>query len=1640
MRGIPSMRDRWVLPVIAGVVAAIAAARAPAMPIRLPGMQPIAMARDSSDGNALRLRRAAAEQRLGNLRVVVVLLEPIDFTRPPAFDGSDRAAFLLGHAYLELGNRARFERLARQVAGWNQPGPWTNWLARQLKLVEAEADAGAAPARLAESGVSASPALGHWVGSNAAPGDTAQPQPELEAMSTLDTLTALGRDLAGAALIRRATRALERGEDARALLEQVPAGSRYAARARHMLGMLQLERGDVEAGRATLGALAASDSSYTGQREVLTALAGRAMDTSDWVSARELYERIDRNWHQESDTLHYRLDYMDYEPVWRGWESGPGPSSAIVLDAAPAKQWTERLARAATNLTAPPSLPTPSLDAPRFAPAPRWQVPPPPPEVWSALTTSARRVDEARDELARADAVVAEVRRLIAERTRYLERGFVQAHDSATRLEAMMANLDSLRRHIDALDRRLKAVRDESTRHILARADTILAHTQDQLRWMSAMRHFHIDGPTPKRPLDVPDGYPSPDSVLAAEENLAHSVAASVESLAAQAPALIGRSYERAWRPGMIDRAAAQSGAGAQTLAWARRVAVSIDSCMTAAARPDSLRRLMAHAAVLAHIEDSLTAVHQALRQRVVQTALERAIAKLTVEREGIDYGLAASAYGMSVKFDRSDSAVTTDPNDTTVTITEDPEAVRWRATAIQALDAFLKAHPQSFARGEMRFRLADLVLVDARQTFREKMARFVREQSKPGAATAVVPTMDASRALDIYRRILREDRDFAHLDAVLFDAGMILADAADPEAITMFQQLVASYPTSRYCQEAYVRMGDVGFTDHRYAECIPYYEHAAQGADTTLRAIALYKLGWSRFSLDRFVEAADAFRQILDLYVAGGRVDRRVNLEDEAEAYLVHTLARAGGASAFAQYFDKIGPRPYETRLLRALGQHFRRYSLYAQAAEADKLLLLRHPLEPDALVSVQRMIETYQRWDRPGEEQTARLQFAPQFAPGGTWYQAQTSDSARTAGAEFARASWTSVARRHHLDARKTGSRADYQEALKLYETVLSKWPDDAQAPSLELQAGEVSAQLGDYSRSLRHYDAAAKRGVDSVATLALWQRVAVTDAWYQTTLSPTARAAAPAGDSLAHAVITAADELLQRFPNHPRATDLMWRQGNLAFGHGWYDRAAEDFGRLADRRPDDRRAPVAASLRADALFRLNRFGDAGDAYQKALETARRAGVDSLAKRAAQAIPVSYFRAAEAAVAADSTAYAKHAALFEKVASGYPGYEHADLARYRAGLAWLKAGQPSEATRLMRALVSDFPRSEFVRDAQLEIGKIAESQGQNEQAARAYSDFAVRFPADAQAGNATLKAADLFARAGQVARADTLRIDYMHKHPEDIPTAMQLLEEMSRRELATVNADRPISTLLPAPPPPVKRVKGRRTPAPVRRAPSGPPSRLSDYMARAEAFPKLASRVLIAQVRFLQGEEASTPYRAAILRQPLDKSIPVKQKLLDAALARYRQSVDLGDSEWAHASTYRIGQSLVAFGDALEQSDRPADLKGEDLVAYNEILANQARVFYGRGEDVWADLLRQKQKEAPNEPWIKQAQTSLWQRLGGRFRFRTEAEVPLVNGTPPSSESSDSIDPPPSKPTTARMRRNAREADVQALQEKAP
>ena len=117
---------------------------------------------------------------------------------------------------------------------------------------------------------------------------------------------------------------------------------------------------------------------------------------------------------------------------------------------------------------------------------------------------------------------------------------------------------------------------------------------------------------------------------------------------------------------------------------------------------------------------------------------------------------------------------------------------------------------------------------------------------------------------------------------------------------------------------------------------------------------------------------------------------------------------------------------------------------------------------------------------------------------------------------------------------------------------------------------------------------------------------------------------------------------------------------------------------------------------------------------------------------------------------------------------------------------------------------------------------------------------------------------------------------------------------------------------------------------------------------------------------------------------------------------LVRYRRTVDVGVPEWAHAATFRIGEALAAFAGALEKSERPADLSGDDLKAYENVLMEQAVTFRDRGETVWTDLLQRSQGSVA-DAWTTRARDALWARLGDRFLFEPEPDFPVVEAAGP-------------------------------------
>ncbi len=1518
-----------------------------------------------TDAVTLALGRAIARERAHDLRGVQAAMRGLDWQALPASDNAQRAALLAAHSALELGDEQAFRSIAAAVASariGRGASVWTRWIDAEARL---------------RAGMPATSAAGVLAGS-------AQDDPAaLAAIVTTDTLRPAGRERAGAAALRLATRATSSADDVARWLRQIPAGTQAALRAGLWQAQRAAERGDHAAAQVTFEQTAARSPSGALRRAALAGAASQALEMGHWEDAEALYARGDSLHAADANRIEALRAHAYADTLWDAWRERAAIRNAWTLAEDPVRVQGDSLVAIVVSAAAPRAIRRDD----RFGRDDGALVPPPDAAAWQRVTQAESLADAAFAAAGATRSAMQREQARLADLQIYLSRGLAGLGARRATLERQRAVLDSLEASLATIDAHLRGVRDAATQQLLARTEQMLAQARAQAAWAAAMRRIELGGTAGAKLRWAPQGMPRPDAVLAQEQALDSLCERLNRTLAREAPELLARSYADRWRPGLLGRTVAQDSTAAELLAWSDRLRRGIEAERLAAGTSDEWRVLQAQLVRADRLADSLVAAAAHTREAVVRDAVDQARATLESERERIDYGMAASAYARSVRLAARDTAfaparvatartASTEQDDAL----DDQGAAALRAVAMPRMRAFLAHYPDSPVRGEMRFRLADLEMLAARQQFRDQMAAYLRHE-KPGAP---VPVLAQDRALALYRQILTNDPAFPHRDAVLFDAGMILADAGDPAFEHDFRTLVSEHPGSPYCAEAWVRMGDARFQAKRYVEAAQAYAHAtaSPGGDPTLAAIADYKRGWSHFNEDRFLSAADAFRSVLDRYETTAERPQ-VDLRTESGDYLVIALAGAGGAPAFVAYFDTLGERPYAAPMLLSLAQHLRTHGALLQATQADEAYLARYPQTPQALLSAQRELATWERADRAADAQGARVTLAPRFAAGSAWARSQTNDSLRAAGDAFAHDATRQASALAHERARTSGDPQAWAQALQLDLALLAQWAKDPEAARFALAAGEASARLGRTDEAMAHYADAARGGADSIAVVALWQRVALVDAAYEHARHANA-AAARGPDSLAQAVLHEGDAFVQRFPTHVHSPEILWREGQLALAHGWQDRASADLARFVARDSNDARAPLAASQRAQVFVAQADFALAEVAFGAAARLAVRAHRDTLARQALAAMPVCAYRAAEAAAATDTSAHRAMAKAFEQMAQRYPADSLAARAQYRASLAWLRAGDRGEALRALAVVTDHYARSGYARDAQVQVAQTLEAAGRSSASADAYLRFAAGFPKDDGAGAAELKAAELFAGAGAPARADSLRVAYMRMHPDDVPGVMAILAALAKRELDAVDAQHPLSALLPA-------ARTRQT---------GAPSHLAAYLLLGTKHPDLVSHSLVAQLRFTQGEDVRRSFDAVALKQPLPKSIAVKKALLDTLLARYRRGVDSGDPLWAHASALRMGQSLLAFADALQHAERPADLTGADRAAYDDVLRSRAQVFSDRGVGVLTQLLRQvRSAHAADDAWTAQAQSLLWERLADRFQFHPEVDMPLVD-----------------------------------------
>ena len=859
--------------------------------------------------------------------------------------------------------------------------------------------------------------------------------------------------------------------------------------------------------------------------------------------------------------------------------------------------------------------------------------------------------------------------------------------------------------------------------------------------------------------------------------------------------------------------------------------------------------------------------------------------------------------------------------------------------------------------------------------------------ETRAASAEAALPTQTGSElelpggeevawsgpleAIELYDQLLATYPHYESNDQVLYQKARAYDELGrNDEAITVIERLISEYPHSRYIDEVQFRRAEYFFVRRNYFEAEHGYAAiTTKGAGSDYYELALYKLGWSLYKQEMHEEALNEYITLLDYKVSTGYDFDQASDEGSgrrvADTYRVISLSFSslGGPEAVETYFVANGPRSYEDRIYRHLGEFYFEKLRYADAAGAYEAFVALRPLHRSAPHFGMRVVEIYDAGGFPILVLESKKQFAQSYGlKAEYWLHFDVSEAPEVLS--FVKQNLENLANHYHalyqeptLEEQRS---ENFGEALHWYRAYLESFPADPQAPAVNYQLADLLLEHEDFGEAAREYersayDYPAHEKADAAGYAAIFahrehQKVAEEQE----------------KEIVRRDAVTSTLRFVEVFPEHEHAAVVMGAAVDDLYQMKELERAIATGLRLLEAYPESelviRRAAWAAV--AHAYFDLERYAQAEQAYAEvlamtALEHESRQGfTDNFAASI-------YKQGEEASLASEHRAAADH---FLRIKALAPSSEIRPAAEYDAGAALVRLEAWAEAAEVLDAFRADHPGHELNREATKQIASVRRSEGKLSQAAEEYERVAAESDDAELRREAMLLAGDLYEQSESPDRALVVYLAYVDAFPKPLETVVE-----TRHRIAEIHRA-------------AKDEKAHRREL----------RRIVAIDAKAGEQRTDRIRFLAAQSALLLTEDLYERFAQIELTQPFERSLKKKQRRMDKALKGFGKLVDYEVGEVTAAATFYMAEIYSNFSQALLSSERPGDLEPAELLDYEMVLEEEAFPFEEKAIEVHEKNLELMGAGIYNR-WIDQSLVKLATLMPGRYA-KFEASSGLI------------------------------------------
>ncbi|HWV16199.1 MAG TPA: tetratricopeptide repeat protein [Cellvibrio sp.] len=842
------------------------------------------------------------------------------------------------------------------------------------------------------------------------------------------------------------------------------------------------------------------------------------------------------------------------------------------------------------------------------------------------------------------------------------------------------------------------------------------------------------------------------------------------------------------------------------------------------------------------------------------------------------------------------------------------------------------------------------------------ELSRLNQQAQKNSGPTSTADTEQQNtealkKSMALLQTSLREYPDAKDNDRTLYQLARTQDQLGEMDAsLETLAQLCKKYPNSAYYAESQFRIAENAFIQGDYITAEAAYTEITfnRNGDAYLER-ALFKRGWTRYKQAIYSEAADDYLAAIDRHQFAAVETLSAAEKDQYDEYLRAlglTLSSLPSVQEIQTYLADKANESNAYPMYEAISAVYLEQERYSDAAAVLDEFITAHANSAQVPFAHLKKIEVWAEGKFKNRFiESLDTTYAKYNAKSAYW-NSHKNPAEQDKLFNALRPHVLRAANYAQEEYQQNHSAASFSQANLWYKRYLEQYTAYAQQDKVYTLYAELLTDANQNQEAMRYFELAAYDGNIVLNKEAAYATVVLSNKLYEQDKSNRQWL----DKHIRYTLLSA--QLYQRDTRYHTAA---LHAAELALNNQRYDDAITLTNSLSNN-ASDKLQQQANMIKGLAYLQKKSLADAETIFSDLLKQTQE---PALQKQVQDNLALSIYQQAESDVSNNRV----DAALqnFSRIAKRAPTSDIAPKALYEAIALAMKHEQWTPAIGYIQQFQTQYPKHELNKDATRQLSIAYLNAGDGAKAAQTFEQIAAQ-EQNQDVKMATLwKAAELYESKHNNDAAIRSYSTYAENYTRPYPQYMEALYKLTQLNKEIKDNAK------------VDFWQGKIM--------------LADSQA-AKAIKTERTNFIAANTQLEMAKKTHTAFSQKQLVEPLADNLKAKKKLMQEAIAAYGQASTYNNPGITTEATYAIGNIYQQFSSALLKSERPRNLKGEELEQYNILIEDQAFPFEEKAIEFYEINMAHIQ-EGVSSAWINQSYQELGKLFPVRYNRKGKADI---------------------------------------------